>query len=75
MLKPLVPKFRYDLSTRSKDVADKQVAAKLKPIVVTGLLTIMGVGTYIGTFILDWLNPSLKFTNTHRTISDPMTDW
>ena len=34
MLKPLVPKFRLHLSVRSKDIAEKQVPAKLKPIVV-----------------------------------------
>ena len=33
MLKILVPKFRPDLSTRLKDIAEKQVPAKLKPIV------------------------------------------
>ena len=34
-LKRLVPKFRPDLSTRLKDIAEKQVPMKLKPIVVT----------------------------------------
>ena len=34
MLKALVLKFRPDLSTRLKDVAEKQVPAKLKTIVV-----------------------------------------
>ena len=33
MLKPLVPKFRPDLSVRLKDFAEKQVHAKQKPIV------------------------------------------
>ena len=33
MLKPLVPNFRYDLSVRLRDVAEKQVPAELKPIV------------------------------------------
>ena len=33
MLKPLVPKFRPDPSARLKDIAEKQVPAKLKPIV------------------------------------------
>ena len=32
MLKPLVPKFRLDLSARLKGIAEKQVPAKLKPI-------------------------------------------
>ena len=32
MLKPLVPKFRPDLFTRLKDIAEKQVPVKLKPI-------------------------------------------
>ena len=34
MLKPVVPKLRPDLSVRLKDIAEKQVPAKLKPIVV-----------------------------------------
>ena len=34
MLKPLVPKFCPDLLARLKDIAEKQVPAKLKPIVV-----------------------------------------
>ena len=34
MLKPLVPKFCSDLSVRLRDIAEKQVPAKLKPIVV-----------------------------------------
>ena len=33
MMKPLVPKFRPDLSARLKDIAEKQVPVKLKPIV------------------------------------------
>ena len=33
MLKPLVPKFRYDLSVHLKDIAKKHVPAKLKLIV------------------------------------------
>ena len=33
MLKPLMPKFRSDLSVRLRDTAEKQVHAKLKPIV------------------------------------------
>ena len=33
ILKPPVPKFRSDLSVRLKDIAEKQVPAKLKPIV------------------------------------------
>ena len=33
MLKPLVPKFRLDLTICSKDIAEKQVPAKLKPVV------------------------------------------
>ena len=36
MLKPLVPKFRPDLSARSKDIAEKQVPVRLKPIVGGG---------------------------------------
>ena len=34
MLKPIVPKFCLDLWARLKDIAKKQVPAKLKPIVV-----------------------------------------
>ena len=34
MLKPLVSKFHSDLSIRLKDIVEKQVPAKLKPIVV-----------------------------------------
>ena len=33
MLKPLVSKFRSDITVRLSDVAEKQVPAKLKPIV------------------------------------------
>ena len=33
MMKPLVPKFRLDLSARLKDIAEKHFPAKLKPIV------------------------------------------
>ena len=33
MLIPFVPKFRPDLSVRLKDFSEKQVPAKLKPIV------------------------------------------
>ena len=33
MLKPLVPRFRPDLSAPLKTIADKQVPAELKPIV------------------------------------------
>ena len=33
MLKPLVPKFRLDLSARLKGIVEKQVPAKLKPMV------------------------------------------
>ena len=35
MLKPLVSKFRPNLCLRFMDTADKQVSAKLKPIVGT----------------------------------------
>ena len=36
MLKHLVPKFRPDLSPRLKTTTEKQVPAKLKPIVAQG---------------------------------------
>ena len=32
-LKPLVPNFRFDLPVRLRDIAEKQVPMKLKPIV------------------------------------------
>ena len=32
MLKPLVPKFRQDLSARLKDIAEKQAPAQLKQV-------------------------------------------
>ena len=32
MLKPLAPKFRSDQFVRLRDIAEKQVPAKLKPI-------------------------------------------
>ena len=35
MLKPLVPKFRPDQPVRLKDIAEKQVPAKLKQILGT----------------------------------------
>ena len=35
MLKPLVPKFRPDLSVRLRDIAEEQVPVKLKPMVFT----------------------------------------
>ena len=34
MLKPFVPKFPPEIFARLRDVAEKQVPAKLKPIVV-----------------------------------------
>ena len=34
MLKPLVPKFRSDISVGLRDIAEKQVPAELKPIIV-----------------------------------------
>ena len=46
MLKPLVPKSRPDLSARLKDIDEKQVPAKLKPMAVTCLLIIKGVYAY-----------------------------
>ena len=36
MLKPHVPKFRPDISARLKDIAEKQVPAKIKPIFPIG---------------------------------------
>ena len=40
MVKPLAPNFRSDLSVRLRDIAEKQVSAKLKPIVGSVLETI-----------------------------------
>ena len=40
MLKLLVPKFRYNLSIRLRDIAEKQIPARLKPIVVPAVLTL-----------------------------------
>ena len=34
-LKPIVTKYRSDLSVRLRDIAEKQIPAKLKPIVDT----------------------------------------
>ena len=50
MLKPIVPKFRSDLSVHFKDIAEKQVPAELKPIVVDlckgdNLLVTLGMGS------------------------------
>ena len=46
MLKPLVSKFRHDLSARLKDIAEKQVSAKPKHIVgITSRYT-RSSGTY-----------------------------
>ena len=36
MLKPLMPNFRSDLSVLLRDIAEKQVPEKLKPIVDGG---------------------------------------
>ena len=36
MLRPVVPKFRPELSVRVKEIIEKQVPAKLKPIVDNG---------------------------------------
>ena len=33
MLQPIVPRFRSDISVLLKDITEKQVPAKLKPIV------------------------------------------
>ena len=41
MFKPLMPKFRPDPSARLKDIAEKQVPAKLKLIVVQRVLWIL----------------------------------
>ena len=51
MLKPLVPKFRSDLFVHLKDIAEKRVPGKLKPIVT--LLTCFGHQCMIGLFSCD----------------------
>ena len=38
-MKPLMSQFRSDLSVRLRDIAEKQVPAKLKPIVGTSMHT------------------------------------
>ena len=48
MLKALVPKFHPDLFAFSKDIAEKQVPAKLKPIVVDSVST-RGESLYLPT--------------------------
>ena len=42
ILKSLVPKFLLDLSTRSKDIIEKQVPAKLKPIAAASKAHVIG---------------------------------
>ena len=37
LLKPIVLKFRHDLFARLRDIAEKQIPAKLKPIVASPL--------------------------------------
>ena len=50
MLKPVVPKFRLDLSVRLKDIAEKQFPAKLKPIVsvvkISGKIELIALDEY-----------------------------
>ena len=48
MLKAIVPKFRSYLSVRFRDIAEKQVPAKLKPIVGVALVK-------LDWFCLVWL--------------------
>ena len=43
MLRPLVPKFRPDLSVRLKDITENQVPAKLKPMVSSGGVAVLSV--------------------------------
>ena len=47
MLKPAAPKFRPDLSARLTDIAEKQVFAKLKPIVDQSHMTHLRYGRFI----------------------------
>ena len=56
MLKHLVPKFCPDLSVRLKDIAEKQVPAKLKPIVVGGRFDLSQIGAG------GWGHGSLRLT-------------
>ena len=46
MLKPLVPKFRSDLSVRLRNIAEKQIPVKLKPIVAICPVTKFQLGKY-----------------------------
>ena len=48
MLKPLASKFRPDLSVRFKDIAEKHVPGKLKPIVGNCQEQGCGVGAGVG---------------------------
>ena len=50
MLKPLVPKLRSGLSVRLRDIAEKQVPAKLKPI-VHSLAELLKLRTLLNDFV------------------------
>ena len=50
MLKRLVLMFRLDLSAHLKDVAEKQVPAKLQPMVIRRVPWILGIGTHDCSF-------------------------
>ena len=51
MPKPLVPKFRPDLLARLKDITEKRVPAKLKPIVGK----VLGASAFAGEVMLTCL--------------------
>ena len=55
MLKPLVPKFRSDLSVRLRNIAEKQVPEKLKPIIGIGIIISRFNASLFG-FELYWTN-------------------
>ena len=51
MLKPLVSMFRLDLSARLKGIAEKQVPAKLKPIVGSITCTVYAISRLSDDFL------------------------
>ena len=76
MLKPAVSKFRPDLSTRLTDIAEKQVSAKLKPIVapshVTALLCDTAGSPYQRCAPATWKCVQLPSAVAGHLLSDPL---
>ena len=48
MMKPLVPKFRSDISVCLRNIAEKQVPVKLKQIVGLDDIGLLGMGMAFG---------------------------